>query len=81
MQPELTVALGATAANSLLGRSVTISRVRGALLAGRDGARVVVTIHPSYLLRIDNEDDKAREYARFVGDLGFCAKHLRTAAA
>jgi DNA polymerase len=81
VQPELTVALGATAANSLLGRSVTISRVRGALLAGRDGARVVVTIHPSYLLRIDNEDDKAREYARFVGDLGFCAKHLRTAAA
>jgi DNA polymerase len=81
VQPELTVALGATAANSLLGRSVTISRVRGALLAGRDGARVVVTIHPSYLLRIDNEDDKAREYARFVSDLGFCADHLRTAAA
>ena len=81
VQPELTVALGATAANSLLGRSVTISRVRGALLAGRDGARVVVTIHPSYLLRIDNKDDKAREYARFVGDLGFCAKHMRTAAA
>jgi uracil-DNA glycosylase len=80
VRPELTVALGATAASSLLGRSVTIARVRGALLAGRDDAPVVVTIHPSYLLRIQDEHDKAREYARFVGDLLFCAKRLRAAA-
>lgn len=80
VRPELTVALGATATASLLGRNVTISRVRGTLLAGRDGGRVVVTVHPSYLLRIEGEDDKARAYDRFVADLSFCADHLRAAA-
>lgn len=80
VRPELTVALGVTAAASLLGRSVTISRVRGTLIEGRGGARVVVTIHPSFILRIEDEDDKAREYGRFVADLRFCAEHLRDAA-
>ena len=80
VRPELTVALGVTAAASLLGRSVTISRVRGTLIEGRGGARVVVTIHPSFVLRIEDEDDKAREYDRFVADLRFCAEHLRAAA-
>ncbi|MGB8525750.1 MAG: UdgX family uracil-DNA binding protein [Rhodoplanes sp.] len=80
VRPELTVALGVTAAASLLGRSVTISRVRGTLIEGRGGARVVVTIHPSFVLRIEDEDDKAREYDRFVADLRFCADHLRAAA-
>ena len=80
VRPELTVALGVTAAASLLGRSVTISRVRGTLIEGRGGARVVVTIHPSFILRIEDEDDKAREYDRFVADLRFCADHLRAAA-
>jgi len=80
VRPELTVALGVTAAASLLGRGVTISRVRGTLIEGRGGARVVVTIHPSFILRIEDEDDKAREYDRFVADLRFCADHLRAAA-
>jgi uracil-DNA glycosylase family protein len=79
VRPELTVALGVTAAASLLGRGVTISRVRGTLIEGRSGARVVVTIHPSFILRIEDEDDKAREYDRFVADLRFCAEHLAAA--
>jgi uracil-DNA glycosylase family protein len=79
VRPELTVALGVTAAASLLGRSVTISRVRRTLIEGRGGARVVVTIHPSFILRIEDEDDKAREYDRFVADLRFCAEHLAAA--
>ena len=81
VQPELTVALGVTAAASLLGRSVTISRARGTLIEGRGGARVVVTIHPSFILRIEDEGDKAREYDRFVADLKFCAEHLHDASA
>jgi len=80
VRPELTVALGVTAAASLLGRGVTISRVRGTLIEGRGGARVVVTIHPSFILRIEDEGDKAREYDRFVADLKFCAEHPRAAA-
>jgi uracil-DNA glycosylase family protein len=80
IRPELTVALGVTAAVSLLGRSVTISRVRGTLLQGRGGGRIVVTVHPSYLLRLTDAADKAREYDRFVVDLRLCAEHLRAAA-
>jgi uracil-DNA glycosylase family 4 len=73
------VALGATAARSLLGRTVTISRVRGEVLQVED-MRMLVTIHPSYLLRIENDDDKAREYARFVADLRACVAALSAAA-
>jgi DNA polymerase len=69
IRPALTVALGATAAQSLLGKAVTISRVRGRPIALADGSEAWVTVHPSFLLRIPEEDRKAEEYARFVADL------------
>jgi uracil-DNA glycosylase len=69
IKPKVLVALGATAARSLLGKSVSISSVRGDVLTQSDGTRLVVTIHPSYLLRINDTDAKAREYRRFVEDL------------
>jgi DNA polymerase len=78
--PRLIVALGATAARSLVGRPVTIAKVRGQVLDIDDGGRVVVTIHPSYLLRIEDEADKAREYRRFVADLRACGKIISRAA-
>ena len=80
VEPELIVALGATAARSLFGRPVTISKMRGNIVDGEDGARLLVTIHPSYLLRIEDERDKAAEYRRFVADLRLCAQVLRVAA-
>jgi DNA polymerase len=80
VKPDVVVALGVTAARSLMGRPITISKVRGELLEGIGGGRVVVTIHPSYILRIEDADDKAREYNRFVADLRVCAKLLRAAA-
>jgi len=69
IKPKVVVALGATAARSLLGKSVSISSVRGDILSQSDGTRLVVTIHPSYLVRINDADDKEREYRRFVEDL------------
>jgi uracil-DNA glycosylase family protein len=69
VRPRLVVALGATAARSLLHRVVTISKLRGAPHPLEDGGRVLVTIHPSYLLRIRDEADARAEYARFVADL------------
>src|SRR5262249_49913746 len=51
VKPQLVVALGATAARSLLDRTVSIASVRGRILQ-EDGMRIAVTIHPSYLLRI-----------------------------
>lgn len=69
VRPKLVVALGATAARSLLHRLVTISKDRGRPLPLEDGGQVLVTIHPSYLLRLREEADKRAEYARFVADL------------
>jgi DNA polymerase len=69
IRPPLTVALGATAARSLLGRVVTISKVRGSPVPLADGSECWVTVHPSFLLRIPEEDRKREERARFVEDL------------
>jgi DNA polymerase len=74
--PEIVVALGATAARSLLNRSVTISSSRGRVLNSPSG-RLVVTIHPSYILRIKDETDKKREYRGLVKDLAFCRDVLQ----
>src|SRR5215475_1244957 len=72
VNPDLVVALGATAARGVLGRTVTIAKVRGEILQGQGDSRVLVTIHPSYLLRIqdsNNAVEKVEAYQRFVEDL------------
>lgn len=81
VKPEVIVALGATAARGLIGRPVTIAKVRGMPMPLADGSRMVTTIHPSYLLRIRDDDDKAAEYRRFVQDLRACAELLADKAA
>ena len=68
VKPRLTVMLGASAARAVLGRAVTISRERGRPIA-LEGGTGFVTVHPSYLLRLPDEDAKAREYRAFVEDL------------
>ncbi|WP_126174393.1 UdgX family uracil-DNA binding protein [Altericroceibacterium xinjiangense] len=67
--PQITVALGATAARSLTGKSITIGRARGAPLTLADGSECWVTVHPSFILRIPEEDRREEERALFVQDL------------
>lgn len=69
IQPALIVMMGVTAAQSLLHRPVTISRERSRIFPLGQGSQGLVTVHPSYLLRLPSEADKEREYARFVEDL------------
>jgi DNA polymerase len=69
INPRLIVAMGATAAQSLLGKTVTIGRERGRFRPFPPEAQLYITVHPSFLLRLPNEDLKAVEYARFVDDL------------
>src|SRR5262245_4968686 len=76
VKPVAIVALGATAARSLLGRPVTIGKLRGQTLQLEDGTAAFVTIHPSWLLRIEDEAEKEREYNSFVTDLRPAAKVL-----
>jgi len=67
IRPPLTVALGATAARSIFGKAVTIGAMRGRVHPLPDGGEAWVTVHPSFLLRV--QDNKEAEYARFVDDL------------
>ena len=78
VKPKVVVALGATAAYSLLNKSVTITRLRGAPVPLADATPLLVTIHPSYLLRLRDEVDKRREYDRFVADLRTARDLLKT---
>lgn len=67
--PKLTVAMGATAARALSGRTLTIGRVRGEPMEWPDGTAGFVTVHPSYLLRLPDAQAKRTEFDRFVADL------------
>ena len=69
LEPKIIVALGASAAKALLGRTVRIGAERGRPIPQGHDAPVFVTVHPSYLLRLPDEAAKAKEYARFVEDL------------
>ena len=68
IKPSLIVALGATAARALTGRAVGIQANRGRITELPDGTKMMITVHPSYLLRVP-EEDHPREYAHFVSDL------------
>ena len=80
IQPALVVAMGATAAQSVFGKITPINKNRGRLIDLEDGIKALVTVHPSYLLRLPDADAKAREYARFVDDLRIAAALLRKSA-
>jgi uracil-DNA glycosylase len=69
VKPSTIVALGATAARSLTGKTVTISKLRQKPLELADGTMLAVTVHPSSLLRIKDEADKRAAYKSFVADL------------
>jgi uracil-DNA glycosylase len=73
VKPQLTVALGATAASALMGRTATIAKLRGRRLALREALDGLVTVHPSYILRLRDEA-KREAYRQFVSDLRLAAE-------
>jgi DNA polymerase len=79
IRPGLVVALGATAARAVFGKTMPIGRNRGRVLELDGGAKGLITVHPSYLLRVD-DDDKEREFALFVADLKVAAPFARHSA-
>jgi DNA polymerase len=80
IEPGLVVAMGATAAQSVFGKITPINKNRGHLIDLDEGRKALVTVHPSYLLRVPDEESKAREYERFVEDLKLVAAYLRKSA-
>jgi uracil-DNA glycosylase family protein len=77
VKPKAIIALGVTAARSLTGKTVTITKLRGKPLDLADGTRLFITVHPSALLRIEDDDDKRAAYRQFVADLKAAAKSFR----
>ena len=69
VRAPVTVALGATAARALLGRAVTISKVRGSPVPLSNGSECWVTVHPSSLLRMPELDRRHAERARFIEEM------------
>ncbi len=70
--PALVIAMGASAAQSVFGRVMPVQKSRRQFFVhtiGGHRTRVLVTVHPSYLLRLPDEAAKAEAYAAFVDDL------------
>jgi uracil-DNA glycosylase len=79
VKPQAAIALGATAARQLMGYAVPVLANRGHWLEREDGLRVLITLHPSALLRVDDEDresawrlwlDDLRQAQKLVGHSG-----------
>lgn len=69
VKPRLVLALGATAGLGVFGRKPAVTKERGEPIALEGGAAALLTVHPSYLLRLPDADAKARERELFVRDL------------
>src|SRR6476469_21099 len=69
VQPKVVVALGAPAVRGLMRKSLTINANRGRLIELTPARQAVITVHPSYLLRLVEERDKRLEFDRLVKDL------------
>lgn len=75
VRPRLVLALGASAARSLLGKTVSVQKVRGEPHLLDDGSELWITTHPSYLLRLQ-DSGRAEEEAKFANDLRKVAQRL-----
>jgi uracil-DNA glycosylase family protein len=80
VKPQLVVAMGATAVQCVFGKIMPINKNRGRLIDLDGSMKALVTVHPSYLLRLPDEAAKKQEFARFVDDLKIAAELLEKAA-
>lgn len=69
IRPDILILLGATAARSLFGKPMAVTKSRGLIDAPELAKRVILTVHPSYLLRIPDPAKREAEFAAFVEDL------------
>lgn len=82
VKPRLILALGATAGLAVLGRRPSVQAERGRIMTTADGARVLLTVHPAYLLRLPDADMRLDETKKFLADIRIAGaeRHIDTAA-
>jgi uracil-DNA glycosylase len=78
VKPRVLVCLGATAAQALIGRQVRVTKDRGRPIESELAACVLVTVHPSSILRAPEDAARRKAYAEFVRDLEQVAAALGT---
>jgi uracil-DNA glycosylase len=76
VKPKVLVALGATAAQALLGRQFRVTKERGMPVESDLAPHVVATVHPSSILRQETEEEREEAMQAFVADLRVVAKLL-----
>jgi uracil-DNA glycosylase family protein len=81
IRPRIVVALGATAARGIMRKSLTINANRGRIIELPNGLSGLITVHPSYLLRLEEERDKRHEFDLLVKDLRIAHKTARESQA
>src|SRR5213593_1522184 len=69
IKPTVIVALGATAAQALLGPQFRVTKQRGQFIESTLAPYVMATVHPSSILRAPDDDTRRLEYRRFIDDL------------
>lgn len=74
--PRVVVALGATAARSVLGPGFKVTQHRGEAIPLEEGRIAMATVHPSSVVRIQDPGQRAAEKHRFVEDLAAVARQL-----
>jgi uracil-DNA glycosylase len=81
VKPDLIVALGASAVRSVSGKPLVVNKIRGKVLVLDGIGRMLATIHPSYILRVRESDERHALFKQFVADLRVCARELAREAA
>jgi len=69
VKPQVIVALGATAAQALLGPKFRVTKQRGKFLESTLAPYIMATVHPSSILRASDDETRRLEYRHFVNDL------------
>lgn len=79
VQPEVTVLMGATAAQGVLGSDVHVTRDRGRPMASETGSTILITVHPSAILRVRDRTEREAAFQALVADLTIARRLLETA--
>jgi uracil-DNA glycosylase len=78
LRPKLLVCMGATAAQSVIGKAVPITQSRGKFLKSDLGPLTFITIHPSAIYRHPEKKEQEKEYRRFAEEMKLVGRKLRS---
>ena len=76
-RPQIIICLGASAAQALLGKEFSVTRQRGRFVPSPLAPRVMATVHPSSILRAQDDNSRREQKQAFIRDLAIAARELQ----